>query len=237
MLFESLIWKSVCQTLSEELSLQVTDGESIKGKVFQQNEMLKSFIAQLDSVNTQKQVVAVEQPPVDIPTTTSRIESKDEQSDEEESDPSPGSSPSSFFMQRFRKKPTPKPTKPQKDDFYLFSLNEDFIAVDKTLENNLLKSQHEETKIQSGSSGEQGLFTCSNCKISIELSATTPSKTQNHLLKCDNQSLACMFCLELFDKSLQPEYEHHVRCHISLAAEWLKTLRINYNNFLFDSIF
>ena len=195
--------------------------------------MLKSLIAQLDTSNTEKLAVVEEQPPVEIPTlptTSSKIESN-EQSDEEESIPSPGSSPSSFFIQRFRKKPVPKPTIPP-NEFYLFSLNEDFIAVDKTLENNLLTLEHQEKTVQPG---EQVLFTCSNCKISIELSATTPSKIQNHVLKCDNQSVACMFCLELFDKSLQPEYEHHVRCHISLATEWwLNTHWINYNNFVFD---
>ena len=112
-------------------------------------------------------------------------------------------------------------------EIYMFTTNDDFIAVDKTLEssqNTLIRSQGPDELIQSinqapttskiNNEHDDSIFKCMNCKTSTEITKISNSKMQKHIFKECREKLVCMFCMELFEKSEQFQFERHVQAHV-----------------------
>lgn len=132
-------------------------------------------------------------------------------------------------------KQTPNITSKQPtNEFYMCNFQGDYIAIDKTIEasNEMIKSAHEdalERKVGSDeafttltsdtSSTVSSLFTCVNCNMSVEKTQLHNKTIYRHTTSDCRSRLVCMFCMELFEKSLHVEFEQHVRLHMSLSPE------------------
>lgn len=223
---------------SEVIRSKILEQNEDMKKLINQLEILKSYSMTSDT-KSQDQAQSI-QP------STSGQEAKEEVvlPSDDETTFSPGSSPSSFFLNRFQKKlgnlrksksststETVKNSKltPQEatNEFYICNIQNDFIAIDKTLDrsNEMIKSSHVEaaqstdsfsTLTSDTSSTVCSLFTCDNCKTSVDAAKLDKPKVDKHNRAECKTSHVCMFCLQLFDKSLQQEFEEHVRSHISL---------------------
>jgi hypothetical protein len=101
------------------------------------------------------------------------------------------------------------------NDFYIFNHGE-YIAIDKTLEssNAMIRSQTDE-ELNSDNVGN--VFICENCQVNVNSSKVSKRVAIEHEKKDCLEKLICMFCMELFDKRDQEEFEAHVRSHISLS--------------------
>ena len=230
------------------------NSEIIKSRVMEQNSVIKKLIEQLDTLKSYSIVSSNQNQNLDqensIQPTTSGQEITEPMANEDENSFSPGSSPSSFFLNRFQKKlstltkgKTTGPLKNSKltpqdikatqkkestDDFYIYNFQNDFIAIDKTLNesNEMIKSIQGDTVqttefstlISDTSSMVCSLYTCNNCRTSVDANKCDKSRMDKHARAECKTSNVCMFCLDLFDLSLQEEFEKHVRSHISLET-------------------
>lgn len=210
-------------SLNDELNSFANNTDAIKNKITEQNETMKSIISQLKVLKPQSIVIKDSSKSASIePTISPNTEQRNLITDDESF--SPGTSPSSFFLNRFDNKLANRTTQQDKEykdskltpgklmtnDFYIFNHGE-YIAIDKTIENSnaMIKSQTEEEL-------SADLFTCPMCKTSVTLDKIKKHSRDLHLRGDCTEKSVCMFCMDLFDKNLQEEFEIHVRSHLSL---------------------
>lgn len=221
-------------SLNDEMTSLTNNSDVIKEKIVSQNETMKVLIRQMENSKScsikacDQNLAKTSNEPFEMVKQTNETDSLVTDNDSF----SPGSSPSSFLLNRFQKKlnistttTTPDKQTDSKDskltpntqlmtsDFYIFSHGE-YIAIDKTIENsNAMIKSHTEDELASCV-----LFKCDFCHISAESSKVSERIVSRHLKKeCLCNYSICMFCMDLYEKDLQEEFEAHVRSHISLS--------------------
>lgn len=113
-------------------------------------------------------------------------------------------------------------------EMYMFTTNEDFLAIDKTLENSqntLLRSQEQDELSEAMSQkpltsnlnnvSDYSIFECVNCKTSAKINKLSNTTIHKHRSKECSEKLVCMFCMKLFQSPEQLEFEKHVQKHVN----------------------
>lgn len=110
-----------------------------------------------------------------------------------------------------------------KRDCFYYNLN-GFIAVDNSIENSTkalskfdIDNRNESlaTLVASPIDRKPETYYCPKCKTSVNKSNITLEKFNHHYMNCDlHVNLVCMFCLDLFDRSMEADYLKHVNTHL-----------------------